>query len=291
MRIDTVIYKNDKGIEEFINLSEITARDDYEVVKKNLHCAYEGCSARIEYVPKGLKVAFFRTWRNDDHSTECENFFEREKIKAALRNTASDTAKLTDTHIRDVLKGMNKSVKESAEEKELRLEKQREYASSRKNTTIDGSQEPISGNFARPTTDKEADYQAEGTRAPRVKRRYSPDDIIEADVGIATGIVGTVASMQLFEKRAIISLKKRSGQFNIYLEEDFFSDAALNIDITLELLKDTISNNNDYLFFCVGNIEKRDNRLCMIVNSQNHIQINDLSIASFVFRNSNPKLF
>jgi len=289
VRIESAIYKNHEGIEQLINLNEIVSRPDYDVVRKNLHCAYPGCPARIEYVPKGLKIAFFRTWRNNDHSEDCEDYFVREKKKAALKNSATDTAKLTDTHIKDILKGMNKSINESLEQKELRLKKQREYANKKRNSTTDLNRDPTNMNIGRPTTDKEAEYQAEGTKAPRVRRRYNPNDINEADIGTATGIAGTIVRMQLFEKRSIIALKKNNGYFNIYLEEDFFSDAALNIDTILKVLKDTIQNNEDYTLLCVGNIENRDNSLCMVVNNQNHIRINAHSMGSFIFSTNNSK--
>lgn len=290
MRIETAIYRNEEGKEESISLNEMIEREDYEVAKKNLYCAYAGCLARIEYVPKGQKVAFFRTWRKDDHLEDCESFFEREKRKAALKNSAVDSAKLTDAHVRDVLKNMNKTISETPEEREQRLEKQRANYKKKKNSTVDISQPPVTLNIARPSTDNEAEYQAEGTRAPSVRRRYSPEDITEGDIGTATGLTGNVVEMELFEKRSIIALKKRAGYLKIYLEEDFFSDASLNISRMLKTLKNIMQNKNDFSIYCVGNIERRGDELCMVVSSQNHIRIDKYSIESFIFMHNNPKL-
>lgn len=291
MKIETVIYRNREGIEEDVNINDIGKRTDYEVVKRNLYCSYEGCLARIEYVPKGKKIAHFRTWPRDDHSQECENFFEREMKKALIKNSAVNSAKLTDSHIRGIVKDMKKVVNETPEEKELRLEKQRANYKRKKNSTIDISQNPVTSNVARPSTNNDAEYQATGTRAPSVRRRFDPSDVTEGDINNAVGLTGNVVAIQLFERRAIIVLKKRDSLFNVYLEEDFYSDSTLNLDTTLEALKRIKNEGTDFSFFGVGNIERRENGLCMLLSSQNHIYINGYKLEVFIYRHNNPRLF
>lgn len=281
MKIENAIYRNSEGIEELIELIDVANRSDYETVKKNLYCSFKNCSSRIEFVPQGKKIAHFKTWPRDNHSDECVNFFEREKREASSSKSRNSSAKLTESHVRDILKSMVKRVNETKEEKDLRLQRQREKAKN-KNTIVDDSQNVIKSNVARPSTSNDAEYQAEGTRAPSIRRRYSPEDITENDIESANGITGDIVKIELFEKRAIISLKKNQGNLNIYLEEDFYSDATLNINTTLAALSNILQKGNPLKLYCVGDVKKRGDEICVVVSNQKNITIFGYSMESFV---------
>lgn len=92
MRIQKVLYKRDDSIEE-IYLNEIESRDDIELIKRNLFCAFGGCSAKMEYVPRGVRVAHFRTWPKVDHTEDCKDF-SKERRRGSLKKSSNDFCKV-----------------------------------------------------------------------------------------------------------------------------------------------------------------------------------------------------
>lgn len=283
LTFDTVIYRNSEDEEELVNAEEIALRSDYEVIKKNLHCSFEGCTSRIKYVPKSKIKAFFSTWPNDNHTEECLNYFERERKNASTKKIASSSAKLEDKHISNILKDMFKINNETLEEKELRLKKQREKSKKNKTKIVDKTQEPNTTVYARPSTSNDAEFVASGTRAPNVKRRFNIFDLQENDIGKATALIERVSSIELSEKRGVIGLKNEDKEVNVYLEEEFFATGYTNIDTILKVVQEAFIDEEELTLGCVGDVVKRNGKLCLIVNGQTHLKINDKRIDKFAF--------
>jgi hypothetical protein len=288
MAIEVALYNNDGEYEE-ITVSELENRIDYDKVKRNLLCAYEGCTARIEYVPKGRRVAHFKTWPMNDHSSDCIDFFEREKKRLGKRGLANSSIGLTDKHINNVLRSLINSVEETEEEKELRLQKQRSRKN-RKNKTTDSSRNPLESENVRPTTDRNAEIIEEGKRAPSVKRRHSVSFLNDDDLGTATALHEKIDSITIDENRVIFLLKKNEKEAKVYFEESFFINSSRNIDNMFKVVKRIFDEGKSLTLYCVGNVEKRDGQICLVINAQSHIRINKVPIAKFVFDNSNPGL-
>jgi hypothetical protein len=285
--IEVVLYIQGNVSEE-ITLENIVSRSDFDTIKKNLFCAYEGCSAKIEFVPKGKRIAHFKTWPMSNHSSECIDFFEREKKKIGRRNQASSSIGLTDKHINNVLRSLINSVDETEEERELRLQKQR--ARSKKNHTTDTSQNPAVTENIIPTTDKSADTLEEGKRAPNVKRRYSISFLNEEDLGTATALHEEIASVNIEENRVIFMLKRNEKETNVYFEESFFANSARNIRSMFNIVKRSLDEGNHLVLDCVGNVERRDGNISLVITGQNHIRINKMTIERFTFVYTNPEL-
>ncbi|MEI4602783.1 hypothetical protein WAG19_12730 [Bacillus cereus] len=289
--IELVLYKNGDEYEE-VTLDDIDKRHDFDIVKKNLYCAFEGCPAKIEYVPRGQRIAHFKTWPMSNHSTDCTDFFKREKQKAKKKSLASSSVGLTDTHINNVLRNLINSIDETEEEKKLRLEKQRARGKKKKvNQVTDESQNSELTDNIRPTTDNNATTTEEGKRAPSVKRRYNLSLLNEDDINTATALYEKVSSINIEENRAIFKLKRNNKEANVYFEENFFNNSARNIDSMFKVVKKHLDAGNVIELYCVGNVERRNGDICLTVNKQSHIRINKLPVARFVFSISNPDLF
>lgn len=43
--------------------------------------------------------------------------------------------------------------------------------------------------------------------------------------------------------------------------------------------------------YCVGNVEKRNGNICLVINKQSHIRFNKMTIERFTFKITNPELF
>lgn len=288
--IELVLYKNGNEYEE-ITLEEIERRSDFDIVKKNLYCAFEGCDARIEYVPRGKRIAHFKTWPMSDHSTDCEDFFEREKQKAGKKSLASSSVSLTDKHINNVLRNLVNSIDETEEEKQVRLERQRARNKNKKiNKVTDNSQNSELTENIRPTTDNNADTTVEGKRAPSVKRRYNVSLLSEDDINTATALYEEVDSIFIEENRVIFKLRRNNNEANVYFEENFFNNSDRNIDSMFNTVKKFHDDGNSVELYCVGNVEKRNGNICLVINKQSHIRINKMTIERFTFVVNNPDL-
>ncbi|MCM3154480.1 hypothetical protein ABE056_19140 [Priestia aryabhattai] len=288
--IELVLYKNGDEFEE-VTLDEIEKRSDFDTVKKNLYCAFEGCTAKIEYVPRGKRVAHFKTWPMSDHSPDCEDFFEREKRKAGKKSLASSSVGLTDKHINNVLRNFINSIDETEEEKQQRLEIQRNRRRDRKiNKVTDETQDSELTENLRPTTGNNVDTPLEGKRAPRVKRRYNLSLLSEDDINTATALYEEVDAISIEEKRVMFRLQRNNKEANVYFEENFFNNSATNIDSMFKTVKRYLSDGNLVELYCVGNVERRNNNICLVVNKQSHIRINKMTIEKFTFNISNPDL-
>lgn len=281
MAIEVVLYKDDDVSEE-ITLAGIENRSDYDIIRKNLFCAFEGCNSKIEYVPKGKRAAYFKTWPKSNHSPDCLDFFEREQKNEGRKKLASSSMGLTDKHINNVLRNLINSIDETEEEKELRLKKQRERKK-KINKTVDKNKTGDGIEDVRPTTGKDADETAEGKRAPSVKRRHSISFLTEDDLETAVALHENIASISIEENRIIILLKKNNKKTKVYFEENFFANSARNIGSMFEVVKKSFDNGNVLALYCVGNVERRSGELCLVINGQSHIRINKMTIQNFVF--------
>ncbi|HDR8476712.1 TPA: hypothetical protein QC415_005760 [Bacillus cereus] len=281
MAIEVALYKNDNLSEE-ISLVGIENRSDYDIIKKNLFCAFEGCNSRIEYVPKGKRAAYFKTWPKNNHSPDCLDFFERERKNEGRKTLASSSIGLTDKHINNVLRNLINSIDETEEEKELRLKKQREQKK-KINKTVDKSKPGDDIEDIRPSTGKDPDETAEKKRAPSVKRRHSISFLTEDDLETAVALHENISSISIEEKRIIILLKKNNKKTKVYFEENFFARSARNIGSMFEVVKKSFNNGNVLALYCVGNVERRGGELCLVINGQSHIRINKMTIQNFVF--------
>ncbi|WP_345240339.1 hypothetical protein [Pontibacillus salipaludis] len=280
MSIEVALFKDGQGVEE-VTADEIENRDDYDKVRKNLFCAYDDCTARIEFVPKGKRKAHFKTWPNEDHSLDCLDFFEREKKNHASKNLATSTRQLNDNHINNVLRGLVNSVAETEEEREERLAKQRQRK--KKNATKDETKETEDNERVTPTTSQDATPASEGERAPIVRKRHSISSLSEDDIGNATALHEKISSIQLGEKRAIFTLVKGSKRTKVYFEENYFENSPINAGRSFSVLKRLLDEGKLLYLYCVGNVERRKEEVCLVINKQSHIRINKQVIGKFIF--------
>lgn len=66
---DTILYAND-----------IALHPDLDSIRHSLYCANTDCPAQLSFVA-GKNENHFRTYKGSNHSTDCDDFFNREKAK------------------------------------------------------------------------------------------------------------------------------------------------------------------------------------------------------------------
>lgn len=287
--IEEVIYKGNNNEDELIKLSAIELRPDFEEVKRSLYCTFEGCNCKILYVPKGKRIAHFKTWPGENHSKECEAYFERIKSLKPSKGAATTTTRLTDKHIQNVLKEMGIRAKETEEERLYRLEQQRKKNKKTKKNPVSNNSNPTkTGLNIVPVVDNSADNLVSVERAPRVSRRYSINNIIEKDVGTALALREKIDRIEVINDRyVIINLVAQNGKTaKVFLEEAFFAQAPSNINSWIESIANMINSGIETTLSCVGNVILRENQLCLQVFAESHLRIGDLTIINFIMENN-----
>ncbi|WP_252313958.1 hypothetical protein [Sinobaca sp. H24] len=204
MKIQTVLYKNESLSEE-ISIEAIEYHKDFEIVRKKLYCTFQGCGAKIEYVPKGKHKAYFKTWPRQDHIEECVDYFEREKKRKSEKGSATLDVALTPSHINRVLREIYKEANENEEDKRNRIEKQKNK-SKKKNITVDESQLPSSSVNINPTTEGGKNDLKVGQRAPNVRKRHNIQLLSESDIGFTRAVYGIVQSIIIEKDRVIFKI-------------------------------------------------------------------------------------
>lgn len=281
--IETALYKHN-GIEEKIEIDEMEEHEDFEMMRKNIYCTFEGCAARLEYVPKGKNKAHFKTWPNENHSKDCFDFFEREKKKKSERGSATINVPLSSKHISRVLRELYKEANESEEEKKKRLVKKRNNKNKKKNIIKDDSGDTISIGRVNPTTAEVTETHGEIKRAPSVRKRSNIQLLSEGDVGYTRAVNGYVRNISIKRDRVVMEISSKKKKCKVYFEEEFFAHAVVNILGMLQNAKEYLSQGRELQITCVGEVEKRGEEFRLVVNKQHNFRLNGEPIAVFSFK-------
>lgn len=272
------IYKSDEN-EEMVTVFNIEQHENFTYVKNNLYCTYDGCTAKLSYVPKGKVRAHFKTWPKEDHSQDCVDYFERVATANKQKSVATSTMELSEKHIKSVLDNLKKKRREEVEGK-------RRVKSGNKNKArpkVDpGSGENTTLNIV-PTTGPDADLASgeDNVREPSVRNRSLINLTID-DLGWTRSIEGYIQNVEVGDKRVVLQLQDGNHFFGVYFEEYFFDNAPVNFSRYFQDLKNMVNEDKGYLFSGVGLIDQRIDQLCMLVNRGNDFRINDQYIAVFL---------
>lgn len=277
MFIDRAIFRNELE-EEFVTLEFITHHENYLLVKENLYCAVPNCNCRLNYIPEGVKVAHFKKWKGDNHNEDCPYYKETIKGAKSIRITGKTVSRLSDDHIRKVLKETFKKFNETEEEKNERLKNQYEKYRKRKNKIIERQavlefEEVI---ITLPTTSLDANEVREGERNPTVRKRLSILDFEFSDIGLTLSTIGFLDSLALDEKYSTLVLTDDYNRltFTIYLEEVFYANSTLSINTLLQGLERLLATPEDIIVTCVGEVVLREGQLGMLVLKEDNLSFN-----------------
>lgn len=285
MFIDRAIFRNGL-VEEIVTLESITLHENYSLVKENLYCAISNCHCRLNYIPEGLKVAHFKKWKGDNHSEDCPYYKETVKGAKSIRIAGKTLSRLSDTHIRNVLKETYIKFNETEEEKQKRLKKQNEKYRKRKNKIIE-RQAVIQFDdviLTLPTTSLDANEVREGERNPTVRKRLSILDFDLSDIGLTFSTVGFLYTMLLKEKYSTLVITDDYNRltFTIYLEEVFYTNSTLSVHSMLEGLERLLANSENIIVACVGEVVLREGQLGMLVLKENDLSFNGQYLSNFL---------
>ncbi|MDK8182147.1 hypothetical protein [Paenibacillus sp. UMB4589-SE434] len=286
MSILNAIFRYE-GKEELINLEDISKREDYELVKENLFCSFEGCYCPLQYIAKGAISEYLKRRIGELHNESCTYFTLPNLTGHSRRIVGTSSSILRDDHVASILRGLYDVYTETTDEREVRLKRGRENARVRRNNKIDKSKsekdvEEVYVNKA--TTSSEGESLVEGERNPPVRRRYSLLDLSDIDIGQTEGIIGELVSIVNNEKRTILELTDRLNKITlyVYLEEVFFDNSPVNIDTSLKVLSEIVNKGKKIYVSCVGEVVYRDDKLGMLLLREKDLRINRVPVIIFI---------
>lgn len=277
MFIDRAIFRNGTE-EEIVTLESITHHENYLLVKENLYCAISNCNCRLIYVPEGLKVAYFKKWKGDNHNEDCPFYKETIKDAKSIRISGKTVSRLRDDHINKVLKDTFIKFNETEEEKKERLRRQNQKYRTRKNKVIERQAtlefEDIIVNL--PTTSLEANEIREGERNPTVRKRLSILDFEFSDIGLTLSTIGFLDNLTIGEKYSTIVITDDYNRltFTIFLEEVFYANSTFAINSMLQGLERLFSSPEEIIVACVGEVVFREGQFGMLVIKEDNLSFN-----------------
>ncbi|QHW31469.1 hypothetical protein GZH47_11865 [Paenibacillus rhizovicinus] len=278
MPIYEAIYRQNNE-EELVTVNNIEQHANFLDVKNNLHCTYQGCTARLSYVPKGKVRAHFKTWPKEDHLQDCLDYFERVATANKQKSVATSTMELSDKHVKNVLDNLKKKRREQ----ESGTDKPKTSNNKKPRPTVDPNSGEGSALNIVPTTGPNADLASgeNNVKEPSVRNR-SLINLTDEDVGWTRSLEGYIQNIEVDDRRVILELRDGDYNFLVYFEEFFFDNAPVNFRGYFEDLKILVQNHKDFLFSGVGLIVRRKEQYGMLVNRGNDFYVDYQYIAVFL---------
>lgn len=289
MIIDRALFRNGLA-EEIITLESITHHEDYLFVKEHLYCITPGCKCRILYIPEGIKSAYFKKWKGDQHHKECPYFTESIYGAKSRRISEKLVSRLSDSHVSKILKDTFKRFNETEEERAMRLKKQKLNARIRKNILVAKQSlvEPEDITMNAPTTALNGKDAREGEKNPKVPKRMSILAFRLTDIEQTLSTVGLLKSVFISEELSVLTITDlyERIEFKILLEEAFYENSAININILLEKINYLLSQGERIIVTCIGEVFGENGDFGMRIIDDKKITLNDYSLTEYLTRKS-----
>lgn len=289
MIVDRALFRNGLA-EEIITLESITHHEDYLFVKEHLYCITPGCKCRILYIPKGIKSAYFKKWKGDQHHKDCPYFVES-MYRANSRRIAEKTvSRLSDSHVSKILKDTFKRFNETEEERTMRLKNQRLNARIRKNILVvkNSLEETDDIKISVPTTSLDGNDVRRGEKNPKVPKRMSILSFRLTDIEHTLSTVGQLKNIFISEKLSVLTITDLNErvEFKILLEEAFYENSAININLLLEKINLLLLQGERIIVTCVGEVFGENGDFGMRIIDDKKITLNDYSLTDYLTRKS-----
>lgn len=286
MSIERALFRYKDDVEE-IDVETIETHTDFEILRNNLYCIYNGCSAKIQYVPRGIYKSYFKTWPKQDHSDDCTDYFDREKKRKSEEGSASINVTLSEKHIRNVLKTLYREVNETKEAKEKRLANQKNNKKKKKNNkTVDSSQ-PAETTVKKNATTERGETVEEGVREPNVRKKHNIQLLSDNDIGFTRAVYGLIDTIDISDDKVTMILSSNKKKCKIHFEKAFFATAARNILSMFQSVKKALLEGYELEFTGAGQVIKRDQQIDLLILEQYAFDINNSPIAMFTFNYGN----
>lgn len=274
MRILSAIYLAKDGVKKEIHPREITTRIYENELKGKLNCPTENCPARISF--SSGKTAHFRTWRFDEHSSECLFYFDRIPMDLGRSTTNIISVEIAFGRRQNALQDAFIQMNLSEEEKEtLRKNKDESGKRTKKRAITSAKRNATSVQMV--LFDGEL-YEDEITHRRRNISKRFVDEITTSDIGEIRLIMGKVKSSRQFGEVAEIVIENNNETITVVFEEAFTAErlnsSYLNKFWSIERLLDQLGK---VQFTGIGDVREnvRVNRLELVIYAGTDFRVNN----------------
>lgn len=274
MRILSAIYSADDGVKREIHPREITPRIYENELKGKLYCPTENCPARISF--SSGKTAHFRTWRLDEHSSECIFYFDRIPMNLGWSITNTISVEISFDRRQNALRDAFRQMNLTEEEKEaLRRDRAASRARTKKRAVVAAKTNRTSMQMV--LFDGELNEDELVHRRRNISKRLV-DEITESDIGEIRLVMGRVKSIQQFGEVAEIIIEYNHQIITVVFEEAFTAEplnsSYLNKFWSIGRL---LERQAHIQFTGIGDIRKniKTNRLELVIYAGTDFKVND----------------
>lgn len=274
MRILSAIYLAKDGVKKEIHPREITTRIYENELKGKLYCQTENCPARISF--SGGKKAHFRTWRFDDHSSECLFYFDRIPMNLGRHTTNIISVEIAFGRRQNALQDAFIQMNLSEEEKEI-LQKNRDESGKRTKKRAVTIDKRNATSVQMVLFDGEL-YEDEVIHHRRNISKRFVDEITTSDIGEIRLIMGKVKSSGRLGEVAEIIIENNKEAITVVFEEAFIAEplnrSYLNKFWTIER---SLGQLAQVQFTGIGEVREnvRMNRLELVIYAGTDFRINN----------------
>lgn len=220
MRIFSAIYIENGRVKKEVHLNEITARFYLEELKGKLYCPTENCPARISF--SGGKTAHFRTWRFDEHLSNCVFYFDRIPMILGRNTTDTIRTEITFDRRKNALQDAFMQMNLTEEEKEA-IRKNRASSNRRTNERAVTNTKRDATSLQLVLFDGEF-YEDEIVHRRRNISKRFVDEITPLDIGEIRLIMGNVKSIRESGDVAEITIENNNKFITVIFEEAFSAE-------------------------------------------------------------------
>lgn len=288
MLIHRVLFRYG-DVTEMITLESIEQHRKYITVKDHLYCATPNCHCKMMYIPEGKRIAHFKKWkgRNYQHLQQCPFYKETVMEGRPKRLVRATITSLNDRRIQDVLTKSLKKFRETEEQKQQRLAKNRARAKEKRNRIKDSGEEllPEFMYVNKVATSTNGEGFVEKEKSPPVKTRSSILDFNIGDIGETQSTTGYLESIVISDRTALLNISDKLQRltFTIYLENEFFEQTHFSVRKMLNDLQRMRAYNENVEISCIGEIVNREGIFGMRVKSVNNLRFNGQYLDRFLY--------
>ncbi|HDR6956459.1 MULTISPECIES: hypothetical protein [Bacillus] len=276
--VDEVIYRTES--EEFtINVDSMTTQEYESKYRGFLFCAYEGCNAKMSFVYDSLQNrGYFRNWRLEKHSSQCDYHTKEEKGKAGRYKEGEVFGILTRKQKSDSLDRAFELLSMTEEEKRKKREARR--SDSKKEKVTNGSPKPDT-KIVFDLSDARTSPKIDDTVKPRLGSSKMADRVKDTDIGKTKTVYGFLKSLSYVEKQATITIEHENVLVDFKFEEVFTANSPDAIGYFHHIQR-YLNEYTKVPFAALGEIRKNrhTDRFEVFVYDSDSIKINRMTLTS-----------
>ncbi|MBT2614433.1 MULTISPECIES: hypothetical protein [unclassified Bacillus (in: firmicutes)] len=220
--VDEVIYRSGTN-EVKVNVESMSAKDYEEKYRENLYCAFTGCEAKMSYVyDSKLNRGYFRNWRHEQHSADCDYFTANVKSKSGSYKEGEVFGILSKKQKYASLDRAFDLLLMTEEEKKKKRDERRKKP--KKEKTIETSPKPDT-KIVLDLSDESTLAKVDDEVKPRLGSSKTADRLNDTDLRKTKTVYGFLESVSLENGKFAITIIHQNVIVDVIFEEVFTANS------------------------------------------------------------------